>query len=92
LKDINGDWFKSTYDEVICLPMLEMSCGNIEYIDDYFYLYVYGTGFNDRLIDSTLQWSIANYVKTKMPKYTCNSKYGTMLPLPPAKPEEKKQS
>lgn len=75
MKDINGEWFKSTYDEVICLPMLEMSCGNIEYIDDYFYLYVYGTGFNDRLVDSTLQWSIANYVKTKMPKYTCNKKY-----------------
>jgi hypothetical protein len=55
-------------------------------------LYVYGTGFNERLIDSTLQWSIANYVKTKMPKYTCNSKYVTMLHLPPAKPEEKKEN
>lgn len=29
LKDVNGEWFTSTYDEVICLPMLEMSCGNI---------------------------------------------------------------
>jgi glycosyltransferase involved in cell wall biosynthesis len=75
LKDVNGEWFTSTYDEVICLPMLEMSCGNIEYIDDFFYLYVYGTGYNDRLVDSSLQWSIANYVKTKMPKYECNQKY-----------------
>jgi hypothetical protein len=29
LKNKEGVWFNSTYDEVICLPMLEMSCGNI---------------------------------------------------------------
>ena len=29
LKFDNGQWFTSCYDEVICLPMMEMSCGNI---------------------------------------------------------------
>jgi hypothetical protein len=32
LKDERGEWLRSTYDEVICLPILEMSCGKIEYI------------------------------------------------------------
>lgn len=56
---MNNEWFTSTYDEVICLPMLEMSCGNIEFFEEYLYLYVYGTGFNDILVDNKLQRSIA---------------------------------
>jgi hypothetical protein len=85
LKDEKGEWFTSTYDEVICLPMLEMSCGNIEFINEYLYLYSFGTGLNDRQVDEKLQYSIAQYVKFKMPKYECNTKYGT--PLPKALPK-----
>ena len=80
LKDEKGEWFTSTYDEVICLPMLEMSCGNIEFINEYLYLYGYGTGLNDRQVDEKLQYNIAQYVKLKMPKYQCNPKFGTPLP------------
>lgn len=68
---MNGEWLLSTYDEVICLPMLEMSCGNIEFIKEYNYLYVYGTGFNDRQVDEHLQYNIAQYVKKQKPKYQC---------------------
>lgn len=63
LKNKEGEWFNSTYDEVICLPMLEMSCGNIEYIDEHLYFYAYGTGLNDRQVDDKLQYSIAQYVR-----------------------------
>lgn len=59
--------------------MLEMSCGNIEFINEYLYLYSYGTGLNDRMVDEKLQWNIAQYVKFKMPKYQCNPKFGTPL-------------
>ena len=37
-------WLTSAYDEVICLPILEMSCGRIEYVEEFFYLYNVGIG------------------------------------------------
>lgn len=76
LKDANGEWFASTYDDVIGLPMLEVSCGNIEFIKDFFYLETYGPGYKENFLDSSLQWSINNFVKTKMPKYECSPKFG----------------
>jgi hypothetical protein len=33
MKDDEGQWLRSTYDEVICLPILEMACGKVEYVD-----------------------------------------------------------
>ena len=75
LKFDDGRWFTSCYDEVICLPMLEMSCGNIEVIYEYLYLYVYGTGYNDRAVDEGLQYSIAMFVKKERPKYQCDKQF-----------------
>ena len=60
LKEHNGEWFKSTYDEVICLPILEMSCGRNVYVDEYFYLYNFGIGTNDLQVDGGLQKRIAD--------------------------------
>lgn len=71
LKDQSGEWLRSTYDEVICLPILEMSCGKIEYLEEYFYLYNFGTGSNDLMVDGDLQLEVANYVKNKKQKYHC---------------------
>lgn len=75
LKFPNGEWFTSTYDEVICLPMMEMSCGKIEVIREYCYLYTYGTGFNDRAVDSSLQLYIARLVKSEYPRYQCDPRF-----------------
>ena len=69
MKDKNGEWFTSTYDEVICLPILEMSCGKIVYVDEFFYLYNFGIGTNDLQVDQGLQKSIADEVKYKRKKY-----------------------
>ena len=43
----NGKWVQATWDETFMIPLLEMSCNSIEYIDEYVYLYNYGTGDND---------------------------------------------
>ena len=47
MKDANGQWLTATYDEVFLLPMLEMACDRVHYIDEYLYLYNTGTGNND---------------------------------------------
>ena len=64
-------WLTSAYDEVICLPILEMSCGRIEYVEEFFYLYNVGIGTNDRVVDGDLQLRVAQYVKYMKPKYQC---------------------
>jgi hypothetical protein len=51
--------------------MLEMSCGRIIYLDEFFYLYNYGLGTNDRQVDFNLQKRIADEVKYKRKKYEC---------------------
>lgn len=56
---------------MICLPILEMSCGRIVYVEEFFYLYNFGIGTNDLQVDPGLQKSIADYVKYKKPKYQC---------------------
>jgi hypothetical protein len=55
LKDQFGSWFTSTYDEVILLPILEMACGRIAFVDEYFYLYNFGIGSNDLMVDGNKQ-------------------------------------
>jgi hypothetical protein len=69
MKDKNGEWFTSTYDEVICLPILEMSCGKIVYVEEFLYLYNFGIGTNDLQVDQGLQKSIADEVKYRRKKY-----------------------
>jgi phospholipid N-methyltransferase len=71
MKDAKGEWYTSTYDEVICLPMLEMSCGRIIYIEEFFYLYNFGLGTNDLQVDQGLQKRIADEVKYRRQKYEC---------------------
>ncbi len=71
MKDWNGEWYTSTYDEVICLPMLEMACGRTYYVEEFFYLYNYGLGSNDVDVDFGLQKRIADEVKYRRNKYEC---------------------
>lgn len=55
--------------------MMEMSCGSIEVIHEYLYLYVYGTGYNDREVDEAFQKSIARTVKRSYKKYECDPRF-----------------
>lgn len=59
----DGRWVDATYDETFILPMLEMACDSIEYIDEYVYLYNYGTGQNDGEINHDIQSAAALYVR-----------------------------
>lgn len=56
------------------LPILEMACDSIEYVDEFVYLYNYGTGENDGEIHHDLQSEAAVYVR-QLPRYECVSKY-----------------
>lgn len=76
LKDEHGAWLRSTYDEVICLPMLELSCGRSVFVDEYFYLYNFGIGSNDLMVDSKLQLKVADYVKYNKRRYECKKNDG----------------
>jgi hypothetical protein len=48
LRDAHGQFFLAAGDEAYIFPILEMSCKNIEYIDEVTYLYNGGTGNNVR--------------------------------------------
>lgn len=74
MKYRDGRWVQATYDETFILPMLEMACDSIEYIDEYVYLYNYGTGENDGEIHHDLQSEAALYVR-ELPRYSCIEKY-----------------
>lgn len=70
MKDRAGNWVQATYDETFILPILEMSCDSIEYIDEYMYLYNYGTGNNDGQAHHETQLDVAHYIR-ELPKYQC---------------------
>jgi hypothetical protein len=45
-RDANGQFFRAAGDEAFIFPILEMSCKNIEYIDEITYIYNAATGSN----------------------------------------------
>lgn len=48
MKTSEGEFYKVIYDLVIFFPLMELSCGRVDKIDDEFhYLYNMGTGLND---------------------------------------------
>jgi|688.fasta_scaffold609705_1 hypothetical protein len=48
LQDDNGAFFTITYDIVLFIPLMELSCGRVFKIEgEYHYLYNTGTGLND---------------------------------------------
>jgi hypothetical protein len=74
MKNTDGTWIQATYDETFIMPMLEMACDSIEYIDEYVYIYNYGTGENDGEIHHKVQSDAALYVRS-LPRYECLEKY-----------------
>lgn len=74
MKYRDGRWVQATYDETFILPILQMACDSIEYIDEYVYLYNYGTGENDGEVRHQIQEDAAFYVR-QLPRYTCLQKY-----------------
>lgn len=56
--------------------MLELSCGRNVFVDEYFYLYNFGIGSNDLMLDSKLQLKVADYVKYNKRRYECKKNDG----------------
>jgi glycosyltransferase involved in cell wall biosynthesis len=74
LRDRDGNWLTTTYDEAFFIPMLEMACDSVEYIDEYVYIYNYGTGNSDGQVRHQVQADNAIYVRSQ-PRYNCLQKY-----------------
>jgi hypothetical protein len=61
-------------DEAFLFPILEMACGNIEYINEVTYLYNAGTGSNVKTLYHDEQERNAIYIRL-LPKYDCLPRY-----------------
>ena len=70
LRDKHGQFFLAAGDEAFIFPMLEMSCRNIEYIDEATYLYNGGTGNNVRRAFKKVQEENAREIRL-LKKYSC---------------------
>jgi hypothetical protein len=73
LQSEEGAWFKSAYDHAICTPLLELSCGKNEYVDEYFYLYNTANGNNDLDVDASMNVFVANEVRYNKKSYQCDA-------------------
>jgi glycosyltransferase involved in cell wall biosynthesis len=72
LQTKDGQWFKSASDHAIYTPLLELTCGKSEYIEEYFYLYNDGNGNNDLDLDPEMNVFVNEYVRFQLPKYECD--------------------
>jgi hypothetical protein len=78
LRDSKGRFYLAAGDEAYIFPILEMSCRNIEYIDEVTYLYNGATGNNIRSAFKALQEENAIFIRLQ-PKYTCLALYQNPL-------------
>ena len=56
---------------VIYFPLMELSCGRVNKIDGYHYLYNINTGLNDYAMDRSKQVKIDSAVRRSSKKYDC---------------------
>jgi len=72
LRDIDGEYYRMTWDQAFMLPMLEMSGGKIEYIKDVLYCYNRENPINDDKVNSFLQQKTQIAIRNK-------EKYGVLI-------------
>ncbi len=70
----NNLFFPVTYDVAIFMPMLELSCGRNNRIDEAHYLYSYDTGTNDYSRKDNSQGVYNEIIRAKQ-KYKCYDEY-----------------
>jgi hypothetical protein len=58
------------YDFALAYPLMELSCGKVERIDEYQYLYNIGTGLNDYELNGKKQESVGKTILGKK-RYSC---------------------
>lgn len=77
-RDAHGKFYLAAGDEAYIFPILEMSCRNIEYIDEVTYLYNGATGNNVRKAFKKVQEENAIYIRLQK-KYPCLAVYQNPL-------------
>ena len=70
LQDEEGKFYTSAADMATLFPLMELSCGRVNKIEGYHYLYNINTGLNDYAIDRSKQVRIDQASRRK-PKLTC---------------------
>ncbi len=70
---LDGNWFETTGDQAIMLPMLEMSGNKSKYISDVLYVYNVSNSSRDSVINLDKQIYLANHIR-KMKKYKSKDK------------------
>lgn len=77
-RDANGQFYRAAGDEAYIFPIIEMSCKNIEYIDEITYIYNGATGSNVRKQMKAIQQKNAIYIRLQK-KYQCHPLYENPL-------------
>lgn len=72
LRDVDGEYYRMTWDQAFMFPMLEMSGGKIEYIKDILYCYNRENPINDDKVNSFLQQKTQMVIRNK-------EKYGVLI-------------
>jgi glycosyltransferase involved in cell wall biosynthesis len=70
-QDKDGNFWTSAYDMVMYFPLMELSCGRVNKIDGFHYLYNINTGLNDYAVDNTKQNKI-DQVLRRGDRYDCS--------------------
>lgn len=72
LQDGRGEFFRSTYDQALFFPLMELSCGRVYKIEnEYHYLYNIWTKENSPTNEYVCLQREVEYIVRKRPKLTC---------------------
>lgn len=72
LKDENGKFYWTLYDNAIYYPALEMSCGRVTYVPELKYWYTANTGINDWRTPRKDEYKgVAKHISKKQKRYHC---------------------
>jgi hypothetical protein len=67
LKDEQGEYYKTAYDQVLMLPLLEMSSEKSHYIDKIMHVYNRSNPLNVDKVKQALQYATAMEIRNKKP-------------------------
>lgn len=73
-QDNESKFYTSAYDMVMYFPLMELSCGRVNKIEGFHYLYNINTGLNDYAVDRGKQSRIDQTVR-KGAKYECSTEF-----------------
>ena len=67
LKDINGEYYKTAYDQALMLPLLEISGGRFKFVDRIMHTYNRENPLNVDKTKQKMQFETAKEIRRKKP-------------------------